>query len=685
MNYLIRFIKWLRPDLFKMSEEKRLIIFGDMVSALYFLPFGIVGVVWLIIVTDVTTLRQSWGLYLLFFILLVLFNHINYFMVIEILEERYGSINGSFSNLIYWTSLLILGKTAIWLMIIISIVNFTRGYRKNTSESTKWSLFRNFNFDISTNTCAALIALSIYESLGGLYPIPGLSIQSVSLAAVAIIIHLLLSLTIWSGYTAFQVYIQKKLSGNLTASNLIRFLLLGFGLNFLDQPFSILGAGLYVDNGLSIFLFFIMGIYIVALLTRKFSWAVENNRQQTKLLEQLEQLGQAIIQAPPDGSMLPLLLSQYVPKMFPTSRVAIYVLPDQYLLKYPDKSIPPGDDIWKNILLTRKANGYLDSDQLPWMDGQLSHQPILTAPLINSDTGNTFGGIYIELKTFVTQWNNQSLSKLFPAVQTLTAQISSAIKQIDTYQESINYHNLVQEVRLAGQIQSSFLPRNLPDMDGWQIAVTLLPARETSGDFFDVIPLTNERLGLVIADVMDKGIGPALFMALSRTLLRTYTIEFDAEPDVVLYATNQRLLGDAGTHLFVTAFLGILDPNSGELTYCNAGHNPPFIINRQNNNEIKSLKRTGIALGIELESTWDQETIQILPGDALVLYTDGIPDAQNSKGEFFEFEKLLEITELNSHLPAHQLQNSILEEIQQFVGDTPQYDDISLMILTRDS
>jgi len=668
-----------------MNEENRLITLGEMVSAIYFLPFGIVGVVWLIIVTDVTTLRQSWGLYLLFFILLVVFNHINYFMVIEILEERYGSINGSFSNLIFWTALLILGKNTIWLMIIVSIVNFARSYRKCSSESTKWNLFRNFNFDVSTNTFAVLIALSIYESLGGLYPFPGFSARSDSLAVVAIIIHLLLTLLIWSGYTAFQVYIQNKLSGNFTAINLIRFLFLGFGMNFLDQPFAILGAGLYVDNGLSVFLFFIIGIFIVALLASKFSWAVENNRQQTKLLEQLEQLSQAIIQAPPDGSMLPLLLSQYVPKMFPTSRAAIYVLPDQYLLKYPDESIPPGDDVWTYILSTNKANGYIASDQPPWIDRELSHQPIITAPLISNDTGDTFGGIYIELKTFVTQWNNQSLSKLFPAIQTLAAQISSAMKQIDAYQESINYHNLVQEVRLAGQIQSSFLPRNLPDMDGWQIAVTLLPARETSGDFFDVISLADDRLGLVIADVMDKGIGPALFMALSRTLLRTYTIEFDAEPEVVLYATNQRLLEDAGAHLFVTAFLGILDPNSGELIYCNAGHNPPFIINRQNDAEIKTLKRTGIALGIELESTWDQETIQILPGDALVLYTDGIPDAQNSKGEFFEYDRLIEIAELNSHLPAYQLQNSILEEIQRFVGDIPQYDDISLMILTRDS
>jgi serine phosphatase RsbU (regulator of sigma subunit) len=173
-------------------------------------------------------------------------------------------------------------------------------------------------------------------------------------------------------------------------------------------------------------------------------------------------------------------------------------------------------------------------------------------------------------------------------------------------------------------------------------------------------------------------------MALSRTLIRTYAAEFDADPEVVFYAANQRLLQDARANLFVTAFYGILDPSSGVFIYSNAGHNPPFLVTPQNINQLRSLKRTGLALGIEEETTWNQESTQINPGDVLVLYTDGIPDAQNKTGDFFEDDRLIEIAFRNPDQTAHQLQDSILNDMQDFIEDTPQFDDITLMILKRD-
>jgi serine phosphatase RsbU (regulator of sigma subunit) len=276
------------------------------------------------------------------------------------------------------------------------------------------------------------------------------------------------------------------------------------------------------------------------------------------------------------------------------------------------------------------------------------------------------------------------LSNLFPATQALADQISSTLQQTEIYEKSLDYQQITQELRLAGQIQASFLPNKFPRIPGWQLAVTLLPARETSGDFFDVIELSDDRLGILVADVADKGVGSALYMALSRTLMRTYAEEYDAEPEVVCFAANNRLLKDARANLFITLFYGILDPNKGTLTYCNAGHNPPYLIRNSDHESVESLTRTGIAMGIEANSTWITKTVAIETGDILVLYTDGIPDAQDRDGDFFNDEAIIEIVRENTGRLAHEIQSSIINEVQKFSADTPQDDDITLMVLVRD-
>jgi len=143
------------------------------------------------------------------------------------------------------------------------------------------------------------------------------------------------------------------------------------------------------------------------------------------------------------------------------------------------------------------------------------------------------------------------------------------------------------------------------------------------------------------------------------------------------------LLKDARANLFVTAFYGILDPENGSLTYCNAGQNPPLLIRNSDQENIISLQRTGIAIGIEENSTWTTETITIDHGDILVLYTDGIPDAQDEDGDFFDDEPIIEITRTNADNFAHEIQSAIIDAVQEFAGTAPQSDDITLMVLMR--
>ena len=240
------------------------------------------------------------------------------------------------------------------------------------------------------------------------------------------------------------------------------------------------------------------------------------------------------------------------------------------------------------------------------------------------------------------------------------------------------------ELALAGEVQSSFLPSRLPEIPGWQLSVALKPARETSGDFYDVDLLENGCLGILVADVVDKGVGAALFMALSWILIRTYAAEYPMQPERVLGLVNRRILKDTDALQFVTAFYGVLDPVSGTLSYCNAGHCPPYLVSPFDGEPVQRLVRTGMPLGILGDETWERGVVRIDPGETLVLYTDGITEAVNEQNDLFGEDRLLESVIGNLGRPALDVRDAILGAVRGFAGDAPQSDDIALAVVVRD-
>jgi sigma-B regulation protein RsbU (phosphoserine phosphatase) len=221
-------------------------------------------------------------------------------------------------------------------------------------------------------------------------------------------------------------------------------------------------------------------------------------------------------------------------------------------------------------------------------------------------------------------------------------------------------------------------------MPGWQIAATWKPARETSGDFYDFVPLPGNRIGIVMADVVDKGMGAALLMALTRTLIRTYAAEFPKHPEHLLQVTNQRILADIESGMFVTLFYGILEPEAGILTYSNAGHPPPYLFSPDGNPGAIALPDSGMPLGVSDEASWQQAVQEIPPGAMLLLYTDGVIDAQNPFGEFLGEEGMLNIIQTRIGQSAVSVQETLLATLSDFAGAEPQVDDITLMTIIRD-
>jgi serine phosphatase RsbU (regulator of sigma subunit) len=304
-------------------------------------------------------------------------------------------------------------------------------------------------------------------------------------------------------------------------------------------------------------------------------------------------------------------------------------------------------------------------------------------PIKDVESGQPIGEIFIELQSLTIPWDIRALRSQLPAVQSLSDQVASAIRQAHVYAGTLAMEKTLQELALAHSIQASFLPEFIPQIPGWQLSATLEPARQIAGDFYDFIQLPEGKLGILIADVADKGLGSALYMALSSTLIRTFANEYHLDPSRVLKTANQHILRNARANLFVTVFLGILEPSSGLFRYANAGHNPPYVFSQENG--VKTLSNTGMPLGIDADNEWGQSEIVISPGEMVLMYTDGVTDAQNNAGQFIDRKIILSTLQQNIGKTVQEVQGSILDKVHRFVGEAPRFDDLTLVILGREN
>jgi sigma-B regulation protein RsbU (phosphoserine phosphatase) len=271
-------------------------------------------------------------------------------------------------------------------------------------------------------------------------------------------------------------------------------------------------------------------------------------------------------------------------------------------------------------------------------------------------------------------------------------QFEEVIARIEThlalrrYQKELENakRKLEAELALAGTLQTSMLPGQEIEIPGYQMASALKPALETSGDFYDVFPLDEDHVGLILADVVDKGAAAALLMALSRTLVRTFAPQQCDHPDLVLQSVNRRMLLDTATAWFVTTFYAVLELDSGALTFCNAGHNPPIFLREPGSGLIDTLEKTGLPLGISDDRVWTKGAVRMEPGSAILLYTDGVIDLRNEAGDFFGFERLADFVRAHSELPVNETRVKLLDELIRFKGDASQVDDMAFMLLKRE-
>ncbi|HEX8982936.1 MAG TPA: SpoIIE family protein phosphatase [Ktedonobacterales bacterium] len=270
-------------------------------------------------------------------------------------------------------------------------------------------------------------------------------------------------------------------------------------------------------------------------------------------------------------------------------------------------------------------------------------------------------------------------------LNTLASQAAPAVRvaqlvrqqQIETRERE----RIEQELRVARLIQQTLLPKELPAIDGWSLDAYYQPARAVGGDFYDFLPFSDGRLGLVIGDVTDKGVPAALVMATTRSILRTAAQEGQATPGAVLARANDLLFPDIPPRMFVTCLYGILNPHTGVLVYANAGHDLPH--QRQVGGAVE-LRATGMPLGLMPGMSYEERETILAPGDSVLFYSDGLVEAHNTERDMFGFPRLM--TLMSDWRDTTPLIERMLNELAAFTGaDWEQEDDVTLVALSRES
>jgi phosphoserine phosphatase RsbU/P len=304
----------------------------------------------------------------------------------------------------------------------------------------------------------------------------------------------------------------------------------------------------------------------------------------------------------------------------------------------------------------------------------LGLRSILCTPLKHKE--KVIGVIYVDNRLQAGIFTNDDLELLTAIASTAAI----AVENARLYQLAVDKGRLERELQMARKVQGGLLPDSLPQVPGWEFAALWRPAREVGGDYFDFIQ-TGENLHFLIADVTDKGMPAALFMAFTRTVVRASLRQAPAPADSLRLA-NQLVCADSNDALFVSLFLGYLNLKSGELTYANAGHHPPFLYD-SGKNQLLPLKSTGMQLGMDSDSAYKQHSIQLQPGDFVFLYTDGVTDAANEQYSDFGIEGIQHNLVSSRNKTAEGVVQSIDQAIEHFVGDRGQFDDLTIVVAKR--
>ncbi len=265
--------------------------------------------------------------------------------------------------------------------------------------------------------------------------------------------------------------------------------------------------------------------------------------------------------------------------------------------------------------------------------------------------------------------------RLLAIIATQSAQV---VENARLYEKEKELVTIQKEMKLAAQIQTELLPTSPPVLPQYRLAGRSIPAQSVGGDYFDFIPMSESKIAICLGDVSGKGLAAAMLMANLQATLRGQTLVANS-PKQCIERSNKLLLQSTSDEKYATLFYGILDTSSNKLSYTNAGHNPPLIISK--NGSSRRLKTGGIMIAMMDNFPFEEETVDIQPGDTLVIYSDGITESFNEKDDEFGEDRLEEILKKNVTRSPEEMIASVIDAVNAHAGKMPQADDMTMVVL----
>ncbi|MCB1189054.1 MAG: SpoIIE family protein phosphatase [Leptospiraceae bacterium] len=330
--------------------------------------------------------------------------------------------------------------------------------------------------------------------------------------------------------------------------------------------------------------------------------------------------------------------------------------------------------------------GYVFRNGKPLLVSDIENDPILKPLKRNNYKSKSFLSVPIELNNKIIgvlsvadkksseQFNNIDLI----IIQSVTSSVANAFQSIETKRRLIEQEKLDKEMESAVSLQKSIMPTNFSEIKDLDVYAKLYPSNFVSGDFYDYTVYNEKEIGFMIGDVSGKGLPASIFMALARKALKIHS-EDSIQPSIIFEKSNRNIFSDSKNGMFATAFFLLLDKQKQTFTYTSAGHNPQIFIRRKKG-EMILLYSLGKPLGILANATYKEETFKYEKGDVIVLYTDGIIEAENAKRELFGEERLYSLVMEKINLNAKEIANTIMDDLNTFTHHNLD-DDLTLLII----